>query len=811
MGVTTPLRRRAVSATAMTAAAITAAGITMVAASGASAEPTSPLGLESETFTEESAYLDEFDGGYYIVEFEAEPTVTYEGDLSGFAATAVEEGERYDPDSAAAKAYRDYLAHEREEILSDFDDAAVNMVYDSVFNGVAMHLSADEAENLNDHPKVKGIFEDRNLELDTVSTGEFVGVDGAGGSWEREFGGADNAGEGVIVGIIDTGFDPSNPSLAPLPEPRPDQDIIDAKWRGTCDEGDEEDPALNVTCNNKVIGAQWFDSHGLAAFGYASPLEEVNHGTHVATTAVGNHDVEAISEGRSYGNASGMAPAARLSVYKVCWSLFGTCAEANSVAAIEAAVNDGVDVLNFSISGSTSSIVTPVAQAYLRAAAAGVFVSASAGNSGMAGPSTVAHNYPWVTTVAASTHSQKLRSDFVLGDGQVFESAAFQSAELEFPLVSAVDVARDDADPAAARTCATGTIDPAKVDGEAILCERDDARLGSSLAEVRNAGAGAFIFANTEEHPANQLYLVRNEFPIINIGLEAGEAARVYAASVGEDAAVTIGATERRDQVAPEMAWFSSYGPAVAGGGDLLKPDITAPGVEVMAGFPENLTGTQYGPMSGTSMSAPHIAGLAALIASANPDWSPAMIKSAMMTTAYTDDSAGEAIVTAHGDEATPLHYGAGHVDGSRMFNPGLVYDADFIDWTSYGCGLGQFESVPELALMCEFVDPIEPSQLNYPSVSVGSLEGSYTVTRTVTNVDDFTGVYFAHVEAPAGIDVRVSKRTLVVRPGQTASFDVTFTHAGAPSGEYSFGAITWIDSRGHQVRSPLVVQPVAG
>ncbi|QSB05106.1 S8 family serine peptidase [Natronoglycomyces albus] len=797
------------SGAVIAAAALTAAGMTLVAANSASAEPTSNNDLEvTQGPTEEHAYLDDFEDGYYIVQFDDEPAATYSGEVSGLNATAVKDGEKFDPDSPEVKSYRAYLAKEREEILEDVDDSKVSMVYDSVFNGVSMYLTAEEAKKLNKNPKVKGIFEDRMLEIDTLSTPEFVGLEG--GSWDSEFGGAENAGEGTIVGIIDTGIDHTNPSLAPLPEPRPDQDIIDAKWDGVCDEGEEENPAHNVTCNNKLIGAQWFDSRGEAEHGFASPLEELNHGTHVATTAAGNHDVEVVLDGNSYGTVSGMAPAARVAAYKVCWGASGLCAEANSVAAIEAALNDGVDVLNFSISGSRDSVITPVSVAYFNAASAGIFVSVSAGNSGGSGPSTVAHNYPWVTTVAASTHDKTFQADYSLGDGQVFPSGSFLGEELELPVVLAEDVAFDDANPAAARTCTLGTIDPDKVDGEAVLCERGNPFVDTD-AEMINAGAGAVIVANTASHPSGQYVVIRNQTPTVHVDYDTGVATEAYVNYAGDDATVTLGKTERIDQTAPSMAAFSSYGPANAGGGNLLKPDITAPGVEIMAGYPEHTTGTQYGLMQGTSMSSPHIAGLGALIASANPDWSPAMIKSAMMTTAYTEDNSGNPIKTASGADATPMNYGAGHVDGSRMFNPGLVYDADGIDWAQYGCGLGQFQQIPNLEGWCDAFGGIEPSQLNYPSISVGSLTGEYTVTRTVTNVDKHrrAGVYFPHVQAPDGFDVSVSTRTLVVRPGQTASFDVTIKRTTADFNEYAYGSLTWIDGRGHQVHSPIVVQPV--
>ena len=173
------------------------------------------------------------------------------------------------------------------------------------------------------------------------------------------------------------------------------------------------------------------------------------------------------------------------------------------------------------------------------------------------------------------------------------------------------------------------------------------------------------------------------------------------------------------------MAGFSSFGPALAGGGDLLKPDITAPGVDVIAAIsPRNPAngGNNYFAFSGTSMSSPHIAGIAALLASENPDWSPIWIKSALMTNATPLDNTNQPIRRGTGN-ASPLDFGNGHVVPGPAFDPGLVYDSGFEDWVSYGCALGQFQLITP-AGFCAGFPTRDASDLNYPSIAVGDLAG---------------------------------------------------------------------------------------
>jgi hypothetical protein len=356
-------------------------------------------------------------------------------------------------------------------------------------------------------------------------------------------------------------------------------------------------------------------------------------------------------------------------------------------------------------------------------------------------------------------------------------------------------------------------LDEAKVAGRAVACARGTYFFVEKAQVVADAG-GALALVYTDDAAQGDSLDTGWDAPLwtVQTTLAAGDAIEAYAA--GNDAAtVTAHVFEAVTQTAPVSADFSSQGPAIAGGGDLLKPDITAPGDEILAGYlpTSNDDGGHFGIMGGTSMASPHIAGLAALIKSANPDWSPMAIKSAIMTTAYNQNTDGEPIGREGTDAAaTPFQTGAGHVDGQSMFDPGLVYDSGATDWIRYGCAIGQFQEVAP-AGTCESAEAdhgaLDPSDLNYPSIAVGDLTGKQTITRTVTNVDDVIGVYTPVVEAPPGFKVKVDRKLLVVRPGSTATYSVTVTRTDAVADEWSFGSLTWRDWEGHEVRSPITVR----
>ncbi|HEX5596995.1 MAG TPA: S8 family peptidase [Micromonosporaceae bacterium] len=741
----------------------------------------------------------------YLVQLAGAPLASYGGGIAGLAATKPATGQKIDVKSSPARAYRSHLKAKKDDVRRKSGVGAAQTVheYDVAFNGFAVKLTAQQAEKLRRTSGVINVWKNEIRQADTVSTPELLGLEGKKGVWQEEFKGDSRAGEGVIVGIIDTGIWPENPSFAALPEPRPDADIIAKKWSGVCDAG----VTGTITCNNKVIGARYYNATGIGdRFDgeFKSPRDFGGHGSHTAATAAGNHGVTSTINGLEVGVVSGMAPAARIAAYKALWQQpdgGGSGGIVDLVAAINDAVADGVDVINYSISGSQTSFVDPVELAFLGAADAGVFVAASAGNSGPAA-STVAHNSPWVTTVAASTHDRAATKTVTLGNGASYDGVGVGGGVGPRDLVDAAVAGKDGVSAQDAELCLPGSLDPAKVDGKIVLCKRGViARVEKSLA-VRDAGGVGMIQFNDPDSSLNADF---HFLPSIHVNRAAGLAIKEYAATVGATATLSESVTVVAR--APEMAAFSSNGPARAGNGDLLKPDITAPGVDVIAAVaPPGNNGNDFDAYSGTSMSSPHIAGLAALLMGKNPGWSPIWVKSALMTTAGQTDNSGQPI-QRDGRDATPLDFGAGHVRPAQSFNPGLVYDSGFTDWVRFLCGTGQLGGE-----ICTEYGSINPSDLNYPSISVGSLPGKQTVTRTVTNISSGAVAYTAQVQAPAGYQVSVSPSTLLLRKGESASFTVTVTRTDAALGRWAFGSLTWVSKNKmvNDVRSPIAVRGVA-
>ncbi|MFG1905327.1 S8 family peptidase [Kribbella sp. NPDC048928] len=740
--------------------------------------------------------------GSYIVQLDDAPVAEYAGDIAGLAATKVLPGGKLLKTAAPVVDYVKHLATERTDVLSKLPGVKKLYDYNYTYAGFAAEMSYDDAVKLAKSSGVTSVEPSGIVHADTVDTPRFLGLSGKGGAWQQA-GGIDKAGDGVIIGMIDSGFVPERASFAPLKTTKQSDALVAKKWKGTCQVGEE----APVTCNNKVIGARYFDK-GIGTrpipAEFKSPRDYGGHGTHTASTAAGDYGVDMKVMGRDYGKGSGMAPHARLAIYKALWAVDasggGSGTDADIVAAIDAAVSDGVDVINYSISGSGSTYVNATGLAFLRAAKAGVFVATSAGNTGP-GEATVGKTYPWVTSVANGTHDRDIQTTVKLGNGKSYTGAGIGAGTPEAPVVLAKDAGLAGADPANLVLCQAGTLDPAKVKGKIVVCDRGvNARTDKSL-QVKNAGGVGMILLNiTPGTLDSDLHSV----PTVHLDDTKAPEIKAYVSGTADPTA-TIGAGTPVRVVAPKVASSSSRGPSPAGNGDLLKPDIMAPGTNVLAATTAfSAAGREYAFMSGTSMSTPHISGIAAVLKSKHPAWSPMAIKSAMMTTATGKDTSGKPIQNDSGSPANPFGYGAGLVQPKYGMDPGLVYDSTYTDWTRFVCGSGQVPSTHELCANGK----IDLSDLNYPTIAIGDLAGRQTVTRTVTNVGKLPEVYFPKVEGVKGLKATVSPRILVTLPGRSTTYKVTVENNGAPLEQYSFGRLIWKSAK-HSVASTLAIKPL--
>lgn len=776
----TSVRTRALAVTA--AVALIAGTLATSTGAAMAAPPADPAAEASATPA--------FEAGSYIVLMKDEPAVAYEGGVSGIPATKPAKGEKFAAKSDAVAKYRGHLKNKQDKAIAEAGVDATKYRYTDAISGFAADLSVAEATALSKDADVLAVTEDELYQLDTNASPDFLGLTGPTGVW-NQLGGTtdttDGAGAGTVVGIIDSGIWPENPSFSGAGFPAP-QD-----WNGECVRGAHFNP--NKLCNNKLIGAKYFlegfGKKNLAKYEWVSPRDADGHGTHTASTAAGNDGVNAVIEGRDFGQISGMAPQAHVAAYKVCWDGkdgAGGCFGSDSAAAIDAAISDGVDVLNFSISGTSNNYLDAVELGFMYAADAGIFVAASSGNSGPTA-STTNHPSPWLTTVAASTHAIYEKT-LLTGDGQRFIGSSITTGlPTQTPMVLSDAIAAPGGTDAL--LCAPNSLDPAKAAGKLVVCDRGVYDRVAKSAEVKRAGGVGMVLVNAVEGSLdNDLHAV----PTVHLSHIHRPAVRAYAATTGPTGAIldtNVGSTTK----VPEIAGFSSRGPSLGAGGDILKPDVSAPGVGVLAAYSPRALGRDFDFLSGTSMSSPHIAGLGALLTDGHPEWSPMAMKSAMMTTARD-----------HASPTSVFATGAGFVEPRKFLDPGLVYDADQDDWWAFLAGQGvRFSDGTPVS-----GNPIDASDLNQASIAIGSLAGKQSVTRTVTNVSGTTATYTAGVSGLSGIDTVVTPSTLTVAPGQSATFTVEFTRSTAPFNQYAQGHLTWTDGGTHSVRSPVAVRPVA-
>ncbi|XP_057775360.1 subtilisin-like protease [Salvia miltiorrhiza] len=662
--------------------------------------------------------------------------------------------------------------------------------YRHVLTGFSAKLSADELESLRHKEGFISARPERVYQLHTTHSPNFLGLIQNEGFWKGS-----NYGKGVIIGLLDTGITPGHPSFSDEGMPPPP-----AKWKGKCD-------LAPGACNNKLIGARRFGSGGAG-----TPADEVGHGTHTASTAGGNFVPGAGIFGNANGTAAGIAPSAHLAIYKVC-ALTG-CPESDIMAGFDAAIEDGVDVLSVSLGGNTAPFYSDsIAIGAYRAMERGIPVVCSAGNSGPYHGS-MSNEAPWILTVGAATLDRELTSTVVLGNGEELDG---ESAR-DFPPTAELEIVYPYDRESPYAPCSYDQLQNLNVAGKIVICELGGfvTRTGKGVA-VKSAGGAAMILLNS----VRQSYTVSAEahvLPASHISFADATKLKAYLNSTTNPKAKMVfkGTLIGGDKLkpAPAVAYYSSRGPSVASPG-ILKPDIIGPGNNILAAWntPLDNSSNNFNMISGTSMSCPHLSGVVALLKSAHPDWSPAAIKSAIMTTADQVNRDGKPIEDETLEAAEVVATGAGHVNPAKANDPGLVYDLGPDDYIPYLCGLNFSNEqvsmiVQRPGVVCSKQSSIAEAQLNYPSFSIrlGSTPQNYT--RTVTNVGEANSVYKVGVVAPRGVDVKVNPATLQFsKVGQKLGYSVTFSGLGGGRGrkEVAQGVIRWSSSK-HSVSSPVAV-----
>ena len=769
--------------------------------------------------------------------------------------------------AAAADVYAKQLEQNHDRLLGGIGAANAKVYsYRYSVNGFAARLTAGQVARLAQSGEVERIWQDTDQYLRTNNSATFLGLQDPDGGLRADRG---LRGENVVVGVIDSGVAPGHPSLrdtedrtpracrsnwaetsflgmwlcTPYRRNPPTALVYDPPigFTGICQAGDGFEPSH---CNNKVVGARYYidgflSRHELDPGDFRSPKDVDGHGTHIATIIAGNV-VDAELLGTRVARVGGIAPRARVAIYKACWlkpgDARGTCATSDLVRAIDDAVADGVDLINYSVGSLETDLDAPDDLALLDAFDAGVLTVVAAGNDGpdldtIGSPSSA----PWVLTTAASTQDGVFFDDGIeitapadLAGAVPMREASFTPPltaddPIEEQLVAADDGVgtRDGTAAGSVRDACEPLVNSAAIDGRIALIERGGCEFQVKIGNAEDAGAlAAVVYENSGPPSVMDGDTGSVGIPAVMIGSDDGQtlvdrlAADEQDGGIGadeddEDEAVTVrlarGIFASVPGIPNVVADFSSRGPPLSDA-NFVKPDVTAPGVDILGGHTPDVAngfrGEWYQYLSGTSQSAPEVTGVAALLKEAHPGWSPAALKSALMTTTYVD------VVRTDGEPADAFDMGAGHIDANRAVDPGLVYDSAFADHAAYLCSYHEPPfSATECAAHAAAGHSSAAVDLNLPSIGVAQLIGGDVIRRRVTNVGA-PATFTAEVIAPQGLDVVVEPASLVLGTGETAAFDVRFVDGGAERDLWSFGELAWV-SAAHRVESPIVVQPV--
>ncbi|XP_011040612.1 PREDICTED: subtilisin-like protease SBT3.5 [Populus euphratica] len=683
------------------------------------------------------------------------------------------------------------------------------------FSGFAAKLTESQAEDIAEFPGVVQVIPNGIHKLHTTRSWEFIGLNHHS---PQNLLKQSNMGQGTIIGVIDSGVWPESKSfhdegMGPVP----------SHWKGICQQGE----SFNLSnCNRKIIGARWFVKgfqdqipfNTTESGEFMSPRDGEGHGSHTASTAAGNFVEKVSYKGLAAGLARGGAPLAHLAIYKVCWNIEdGGCTDADLLKAFDKAIHDGVDILSVSIGNniplfSYVDMRNSIAIGSFHATLNGIPVICSAGNDGPISQ-TVENTAPWLITVAASTIDRTFPTAITLGNNKTLWGQSITTGQHNHGFASLTYSERIPLNPMvdSAKDCQPGSLNATLATGKIILClsESNTQDMFSASTSVFEAGGVGLIFV--------QFHLDGIELckiPCVKVDYEVGTQIVSYIRKARSPTAkLSFPKTVVGRRVSPRLASFSSRGPSSISP-EVLKPDIAAPGVDILAAHrPANKDQVDsYEFLSGTSMSCPHVTGIVALIKSLHQNWSPAAIRSALVTTASQTGTDGMKIFEEGSTtkEADAFDIGGGHVNPEKAVYPGLVYDTNTKEYIQFLCSMG-YSSSSVTRLTNATINCMKKANtrlnLNLPSITIPNLKTRAKVARKVTNVGNVNSEYKAIVQAPFGINMRVEPPTLSFNmSNKILSYEVTFFSTQKVQGGYRFGSLTWTDGE-HFVRSPISVR----
>jgi subtilisin family serine protease len=824
----------------------------LLSAAGLLAQPLTPVTAPAPVGVAQPALPAKDPASIYIVQLSAPAAASYKRGQAGALKPAT--GERFAAGTPEVETYAKELEQTHDRMLASVGAGSGKIhSFRYAFNGFAARLTAAQASRLAGRPGVARVSIDTEQRVRTNNSAVFLGLLDQNGGLRADLG---LRGEGIVVGVIDSGVAPDHPSLRDYEEQVPRAcrgDWATASWlglilchnvrsdpplrqtyaaassfRGICQTGEE---FLAEYCNNKIVGARFYIDGFLARNDldpgeFLSPRDAAGHGTHVATIIAGNSTTASLF-GTRIGTISGIAPRARIAVYKACWLKPGVadahCATSDLARAIDDAVADGVDIINYSVGSLDPTLTEPDDIALLNALEAGVLTVVAAGNDGpelgtIGSPSSA----PWVLTVAATTQNAtryeeglEVVSPATLAGFVTMREASFTpqlvgqpALEGELALVDDGQEVIGEGGQGTTRDACEPLVNAPLLDGKIALLERGGCLFDVKLKRVEEAGAIAAVVYNNAGPPITMNGAADSvQIPAVMIGTADGQdLVDALVAGGAVDVHLEKGVLTQRRDTGFELAEFSARGPS-RGEGDFVKPDVTAPGVNILGGhspdFAQGLRGEHFQYRSGTSQAAPEVAGIVALLKEANPTWSPAVLKSALVTSAYPQ------VVLEDGETlAGPFDTGAGHIDPNLAIEPGLVYDSGYLDHAAYLCGL--FDSPLSRAECDTLIQQgysVEPRELNLPSIGITELITGDSVTRRVTNVGP-TATYSATVENLPGITAAVTPASITLSTGESAEFTLDLRRESAELDFWTFGTLTWSDGE-RNVVSPLALRPV--